>query len=44
MKKDKESLIKISDILKSKAKRLKLIEKEQTLLIASKMDEAIAEM
>ena len=44
MMKDKESLGKISRILKSKAKRLKLIEKEQTLLIASKMDEAAAKM
>ncbi len=44
MKKDKASLIKLSTILKSKAKRLKFIEKEQTLLIASKIDEAIAKM
>lgn len=44
MKNDKESLKKISDHLKSKAKRLKLIDKEQTLLIASKMDEAVGKM
>lgn len=44
MKKDKDSLKKISCLLKSKAKRLKLIEREQTLLIASKMDEAVDRM
>ncbi len=30
--------------IKSKAKRLKLIEKEATLRIASKMDEAVEKM
>lgn len=44
MKKDKDSLHKISDLLKSKAKRLKLIDKEVTLLIASKIDEAVMKM
>ena len=44
MKKDKEALIKISNGLKSKARHLKLIDKEQTLIIASKMIEAAAKM
>ncbi len=44
MKIDKSSLEKISTSLKSKAKRLKLIDKEATLRIASKMDEAVEKM
>lgn len=44
MKKDKGALEKISTILKAKAKRLKLIEKEVTLIMASKMDEAVVKM
>ena len=44
MKIDKSPLEKISTSLKSKAKRLKLIDKEATLRIASKMDEAVKKM
>lgn len=44
VKADKEPLEKISKILKSKAKRQKLIDKENTLHIASKIDEAIEKM
>ena len=44
MKKDKDALVKISDGLKRRAKRLKLIDKEMTLEIASKMDEAVGKM
>ena len=44
MKTDKESLGRISMALQSKAKRLKLIDKEATLRIASKMDEAVEKM
>lgn len=43
-KTDKTNLAKISTILKSKAKRLKLLDKEKTLLITSKIDEAVAKM
>lgn len=44
MKADKEPLEKISKLLKSKAKRQKLIDKENTLLIANKIDEAVDKM
>ena len=44
MKPDKEPLEKISKLLKSKAKRQKLIDKENTLHIASKIDEAIEKL
>lgn len=44
MKSDKEPLEKISKLLKSKAKRQKLIDKENTLRIVSKMDEAIEKL
>lgn len=44
MKTDKGALEKISMMLKSKAKRLRLIEKEATLRIAAKMDEAVEKM
>ena len=44
MKIDKEPLEKISAALKLKAKRLKLIDKESTLRIVSKMDEAVGKM
>lgn len=44
MKTDKESLERISAALKSKAKRLKLIDKEATLRMALKMDEAVEKM
>lgn len=44
VKADKNNLVKISTILKSKAKRLKLLDKEKTLLIISKIDEAVSKM
>lgn len=44
MKLDKEPLEKISKLLKSKAKRQKLIDKENTLRIVSKIDEAIEKL
>ena len=44
MKSDKEPLERISKLLKSKAKRQKLIDKENTLRIVSKIDEAIEKM
>lgn len=44
MKADKTNLAKISSILKIKAKRLKLLDKEKTLYIASKIDEAVSKM
>ncbi len=44
MKYDKDSLVKISSMLKSKAKRHKLIEKVLILQISSKIDEAVAKM
>ena len=44
MRSDKEALEKIAQILKSKARRLKLIDKEATLRIASNMDEAAEKM
>lgn len=44
MKMDKESLKNISNILKSKSKRLRLIDKVQIMQIAYKMDDAIAKM
>lgn len=44
MKEDKSSLIKISTMLKSRAKRKRLIEKETTMMISAKIDEAINKM
>lgn len=44
MKEDKSSLIKISAMLKSRAKRKRLIEKETTMMISAKIDEAINKM
>lgn len=44
VKADKDNLAKISTLLKSKAKRLKLLDKEKTLLIISKIDEAVSKM
>ena len=44
MKTDRAALEKISSMLKSKAKRLRLIDKEATLRIAAKMDEAVEKM
>ena len=44
MKEDKSSLIKISAMLKSRAKRKRLIEKETIMMISAKMDEAINKM
>lgn len=41
MKIDKETIEKISAMLKSKAKKKKLIDKDNILLIASKLDEAV---
>jgi hypothetical protein len=43
-KADKSQLVKISTILKSKAKHLKLLDKEKTNLIIRKIDEAVAKM
>ena len=44
MKKDKDALEKISSGLKSKARRQKLIDKEMTLEVAKKIDEAVGKM
>lgn len=44
MKSDKASLERISYGLKSSARHLKLIDKEMTLLVASRMDEAVEKM
>jgi hypothetical protein len=44
MKADKQNLVKISFLLKKKSKRLRLLDKEKTLFIASKIDEAVAKM
>lgn len=44
MKEDKSSLIKLSAMLKSRAKRKRLIEKETILMISAKIDEAINKM
>lgn len=44
MKSDKESLVKISTGLKSKARRLKLIDKAMLLEVAGKIDEAVRKM
>lgn len=44
IKMDKEPLEKISKLLKSKAKRQKLIDKENTLRIANRIDEAVGKM
>lgn len=44
MKKDKNALKKISIGLKSKAKRQKLIDKEMTLEVAKRIDEAVEKM
>ena len=43
-KADKQPLSKISAILKKRAKRLKLIDKEMTHAVAQKIDEAVAKM
>ena len=44
MKKDKDALKRISAGLKSKAKRQKLIDKEMTLEVSKKIDEAVLKM
>ena len=44
MKEDKSSLKKISAMLKSRAKRKRLIEKETIMMISAKIDEAINKM
>ena len=44
MKSDKDSLVKISAGLKSKARRLKLIDKVMILEVAGKIDEAVMKM
>lgn len=44
MKEDKSSLIKISAMLKSRAKRKRIIEKETIMMISAKIDEAINKM
>ena len=44
MKADKQALNKISAMLKSRAKRLSLIDKEMTLKVADKIDEAVSKM
>ena len=43
-KADKPPLSDISAILKQSARRLKLVDKEMTIMIAEKIDEAIAKM
>ena len=44
IKQDKEPLEKIANLLKSKAKRQKLIDKDNTIRIANRIDEAIGKM
>lgn len=44
MKADKYPLTKISAMLKSRAKRLRLIDKEMTLKVADRIDEAVSKM
>ena len=44
IKRDKEPLEKIANLLKSKAKRQKLIDKENTIRIVNRIDEAIGKM
>lgn len=44
IKQDKEPLEKIANLLKSKVKRQKLIDKENTIRIANRIDEAIGKM
>lgn len=44
IKQDKEPLEKIANLLKSKAKRQKLIDKENTIRIANRIDEVIGKM
>lgn len=44
MKLDRDSLIKISAGLKSSARRLRLIDKEMLLEVASRIDEAVRKM
>lgn len=44
MKEDKDSLERISSMLKSRAKRKRLIEKETIMMISAKIDEAINKM
>lgn len=41
---DKQNLSKISALLKKSAKRLKLLDKEKTLMVAGKIDEAVAKL
>lgn len=44
IKKEENSLTEISKLLKSKARNLKFIDKEMTLAIAGKLDEAVKKM
>lgn len=44
MRGDKQNLARLSALLKKSAKRLKLLDKENTLLVASKIDEAVAKL
>ena len=44
MKEDKSSLMKISSMLKSRAKRKRLIEKKTIMMISEKIDEAVSKM
>ena len=44
MKEDKDSLERISSMLKSRAKRKRLIEKETIMMISAKIDEAVSRM
>lgn len=44
MKEDKDSLERISSMLKSRAKRKRLIEKETIMMISEKIDEAVSKM
>lgn len=44
MRGDKQSLAEISALLKKSAKRLKLLDKEKTLMVAGKIDEAVAKL
>jgi hypothetical protein len=44
MKEDKTSLVKISAMLKARAKRKRLIEKETIMMLSAKIDEAISKM
>lgn len=44
MRGDKQNLAKVSALLKKSAKRLKLLDKEKTLMVAAKIDEAVAKL